>query len=47
MNERDSEKLSSLVKVFTLPDWEVKDDKSNPDWFLYEKDGSIHFIFGH
>ena len=41
MDERE-EKLSGLVKVFTLPDWEVKDDKSNPDWFVYGKDGSIH-----
>ena len=40
MNQ-EAEKLSSLVKVFSLPDWENQ-DKPDKDWFLYEKDGSFH-----
>jgi hypothetical protein len=39
MSEK-AEKLASLVKVYSLPDWETKDDKPDTEWFLYEKDGS-------
>jgi len=31
---------SGMMQVFSLPNFENKEDKANKEWFLYQKDGN-------
>lgn len=32
--------IQGMIQVYSLPNLEVKDDKPNKEWFLYQNDGT-------